>query len=89
MHQRYQKNIFKDKYEIDSFNERTNEQMQIGFEKQGYINYAYLQDTNIISTLYTIIHENIINKNNNIAPNDKLYKRIIACENHVIVKKIE
>lgn len=66
----YQKNIFKDKYEIDSFNERTNEQMQIGFDKQGYISYAYLQDTNIVSTLYTIIHENIINKNNNIAPND-------------------
>ena len=44
--------------------------MQIGFDKQGYISYAYLQDTNIVSTLYTIIHENIINKNNDIAPND-------------------
>ncbi len=68
----YQKNIFKDKYEIDNFN-RFDIQSEIQFERnqQGYVNYMFLSETNIVSTLYTIIHENILNNNNNkISPND-------------------
>ena len=68
----YQKNIFKDKYEIDTFN-KNEAQSELQFERnqQGDIRYMYLSDTNLVSTLYTIIHENILNKNNNqISPND-------------------
>ncbi|KAA6315180.1 hypothetical protein EZS27_034323 [termite gut metagenome] len=67
----YQKNIFQDKYEIDAFNENA-PQDELPFERnqQGFINYMYLSDTNIVSTLYTVIHENIINKNSSISPND-------------------
>ena len=68
----YQKNIFKDKYEIDTFN-KNDAQSELQFERnqQGSISYMYLSDTNIVSTLYTIIHENILNKKNNqISPND-------------------
>jgi hypothetical protein len=67
----YQKNIFKDKYEADKFNERgTQHEFQFERHQEGYINYMYLSDTNKISTLYTIIRENIINKNSDISPND-------------------
>ena len=68
----YQKNIFKDKYEIDAFNKNDN-QTELEFERnqQGYVNYMYLQNTNLVSGLYTIIHENILNKyNNEISRND-------------------
>jgi hypothetical protein len=67
----YQKNIFRDKYEIDNFNENT-QSNEIQFERnqQGYINYMFLSNSNSVSTLYTIIHENIVNKNSAISPND-------------------
>jgi len=67
----YQKNIFRDKYEIDNFNDNT-QTNEIQFERnqQGYINYMFLSNYNSVSTLYTIIHENIINKNSTISPND-------------------
>src|SRR5574344_21783 len=68
----YQKNIFKDKYEIDAFN-KVDIKSEFQFERnqQGYVNYMYLSQTNIVSTLYTIIHENILNNNNNkVSPND-------------------
>ena len=67
----YQKNIFRDKYEIDNFNEK-NQSNEIQFERnqQGYINYMFLSNSNSVSTLYTIIHENIVNKNSAISPND-------------------
>ncbi len=65
----YQKDIFKDKYEIDSFNKKT-ETLELAFERnqQGSINYIYLQDADSVSSLYTIIHENALNKD--IPPND-------------------
>ena len=65
----YQKDIFQDKYEIDSFNKRT-ETLELAFERnqQGSINYIYLQDADSVSSLYTIIHENALNKD--IPPND-------------------
>ena len=59
----YQKDIFQDKYEIDSFNKKT-ETLELAFERtqQGSINYIYLQDADSVSSLYTIIHENALNK---------------------------
>lgn len=66
---KFQENIFKDKYEIDDFNKIDNS-LEIQFEKnlQGYVNYMYLQNTDNVSSLYTIIHDNILNKN--FIPND-------------------
>ena len=58
----YQKEIFQNKYEIDSFNENQDLQIQYESTQQGDINYIFLQDTNTIRSLYTIIHENAINK---------------------------
>ena len=65
----YQKEIFKNKYEIDNFNDKP-KSLEIQFERnqQGDINYIYLQNTNSIISLYNIIHENAINKS--IPPND-------------------
>lgn len=65
----YQKDIFQDKYEIDSFNKKT-KTLELAFERnqQGSINYIYLQDADSVSSLYTIIHENALNKD--IPPND-------------------
>lgn len=66
---KFQENIFKDKYEIDDFN-KIDTSLEIQFEKnlQGYVNYMYLQNTDNVSSLYTIIHDNILNKN--FIPND-------------------
>jgi len=66
---KFQENIFKDKYEIDDFN-KTDSTLEFQFEKNllGYVNYMYLQNTDNVSSLYTIIHDNIINKN--FIPND-------------------
>ncbi|MDH8701257.1 hypothetical protein M2138_000598 [Dysgonomonadaceae bacterium PH5-43] len=68
----YQKNIFRDKYEIDSFNKNESQgELQFERNQQGDINYMYLSNSNLVSTLYTIIYENILSKNNNqISPND-------------------
>lgn len=69
--QSFQKNIFKDKYDVDDFSENGiysffgQEQ-----EKEGYINYMYLQEDQPVTTLYNIIRDNILNKNSNISPND-------------------
>jgi hypothetical protein len=60
----YQKDIFKDKYEIDNFNQK-NQNLEFSFERnqQGSINYIFLTNTDYVSSLYTIIHQNAINKN--------------------------
>lgn len=65
----YQKDIFKDKYEIDNFNQKS-QTLELTFERnqQGSLNYIYLPDADNVSSLYTIIHENAINKD--IPPND-------------------
>ena len=39
-------------------------------DKEGYINYMYLQGENPITSLYNIIRGNILNRASNIAPND-------------------
>lgn len=65
----YQKDIFKDKYEIDNFNAKQNNlELDFGRNQQGSINYIHLTNTDNVTSLYTIIHENAINKD--IPPND-------------------
>lgn len=69
--QSFQSSIFGDKYDIDDFSENgTWDFFGQEQQKDGYINYMYLSDTNSIVTLYNIIRGNILNKVNNIAPND-------------------
>ena len=66
----FQKVRFGDKYELDDFNDEKEYGLFANMEKPGYINYIHLSNTQIITTLYTIIRENILNKVNNVAPND-------------------
>ena len=69
--QSFQRSIFRDKYDMDDFVEDgTWDFFGQEQQKEGYINYMYLSDTNTIVTLYNIIRGNILNKVNNIAPND-------------------
>lgn len=67
----FQKNVFKDKYELDDFSENATYtffgQEQ---EKEGYVNYMFLKGVNLITTLYNIIRGNMLNKNSKISPND-------------------
>jgi len=65
----FQQYIFQDKYEIDSFNKKPNNlELEFTRNQQGSINYIYLQDADSISSLYTIIYQNALNKD--IPPND-------------------
>lgn len=65
----YQKEFFKNKYEIDNFNAKQNNlELDFGRSQQGCINYIHLANTDNVTSLYTIIHENAINKD--IPPND-------------------
>lgn len=67
----FQKNIFKNKYDIDDFSENeTPSFFGLQEEKLGYINYMFLQGDNPVVALYNIIRGNIINKASNISPND-------------------
>lgn len=69
--QTFQKNVFGDKYDLDDFSENgTNSFFGQEQEKEGYINYMYLQEEQPITTLYNIIRGNILNKNASISPND-------------------
>ena len=69
--QLFQRNIFKEKYEIDDFEENNKiGSLGLTIDKEGYINYMYLQGENPITSLYNIIRGNILNKASNIAPND-------------------
>lgn len=69
--QSFQKNIFGGKYDIDDFLENGRYdffgQKQ---EKEGYINYMYLSNQAVVSTLYNIIRGNILNEAVDISPND-------------------
>ena len=69
--QSFQRNVFGEKYDVDDFSENGKYtffgQQQ---EKEGYINYMYLQENKPIVALYNIIRGNILNKNSNISPND-------------------
>lgn len=69
--QSFQRTIFGDKYDIDDFSEnRTWNFFGQEQQKDGYINYMFLSNTNSIVALYNIIRGNIKNKVNNVAPND-------------------
>lgn len=69
--QSFQKSIFKEKYEADSFAENGKidffGQMQ---NKEGYVNYMKLSNEATIPTLYNIIRGNILNKESKTSPND-------------------
>lgn len=66
----FQKILFGDKYELDDFGKDENGGLFANEEKEGYINYIYLSNAQIVSTLYTIVRENILNRINNVSPND-------------------
>ena len=67
----YQKEFYGDKYELDDFEEIQQQGLlDLQVEKEGYINYIYLQGENPIVSLYNIIRGNILNKAANISPND-------------------
>lgn len=67
----FQKNVFGGKYDIDDFSGNgTYSFMGHELEKEGYINYMYLQEEQPVTALYNIIRGNILNKNVNISPND-------------------
>lgn len=67
----FQEQIFQDKYEHDSFrDEDTENLLDLSVDKDGYINYMYLQNSSFMPALYNIIRGNILNKANNISPND-------------------
>lgn len=66
----FQRTLFNGKYDIDDFSEQKGGGLFDSFEKEGYVNYIYLSNAQIVSTLYTIIHENIINRINDVSPND-------------------
>lgn len=69
--QSFQRNIFGDKYDLDDFeeNERKGE-LELTIDKDGFVNYMYLQEEKPIVALYNIIRGNILNKASNISPND-------------------
>lgn len=67
----FQSQIFGDKYEVDAFGENgVWDFMGQEQQKQGYINYMYLSNTDTLVALYNIIRGNITNKVNAISPND-------------------
>lgn len=66
----FQQTLFNDKYDIDDFSEQNVAGLFDALEKDGYVNYIYLSNAQIVSTLYTIVHENIINRINDVSPND-------------------
>lgn len=67
--QLFQSNIFGNKYEIDHF-EENKDALMLQFQKEGYINYMYLQGEKPVVSLYNIIRGNILNRVSNIPPND-------------------
>lgn len=67
--QMFQTNFFEGKYDIDTFEENKGVGT-LQFQKEGYVNYMYLQAENPVVSLYNIIRGNILNRVSNIAPND-------------------
>ncbi len=67
----FQRDVFGDKYDLDEFeeNERKGE-LDLTTDKDGFVNYMFLQEVNPIVALYNIIRGNILNKASNISPND-------------------
>ena len=66
----FQKEIYKDKYDIDNFDKKEDTQLSFEFEKHGSINYMFLENTLDLSALYNIIHLSLENKYKDISIND-------------------
>lgn len=67
----FQENIFGNKYEIDDFSENNAiGPLGLTIEKRGRVKYLNLSKKNTIATLYQIIRDDILNKENCTAPND-------------------
>ncbi len=68
----FQKQVFKDKYDIDDFNKPEQNMFGLDFNEtlEGYVNYMYLDNVNSVVSLFNIIRGNMINKLNGINPND-------------------
>ena len=66
----FQKEIYKDKYDIDDFDKKEDTQLSFEFEKHGSINYMFLENTLDLSALYNIIHKSLENKYKDISIND-------------------
>lgn len=65
----FQKSIFKDKYEVDDFNKK-GDMLSLEFEKEGYLNYMYLDNVDTVASIYAIVTGNVRNKKEQIARND-------------------
>lgn len=69
--QEYQKDVYVDKYDVDNFeNSDSIGPLGLTINKEGYVNYMYLQGEDSVVALYNIIRGNILNKAANISPND-------------------
>lgn len=69
--QAFQHDIFRDKYDLDDFEDSgRNGELNLTINKDGYVNYMYLQETYHIVALYNIVRGNILNKASNISAND-------------------
>ena len=65
----FQTKIFQDKYIKDNFDDY--KQLELNLKKNGYIDYIYIEKNKYyLRELYDIIRKTILNKNNNISPND-------------------
>ncbi|MCH8534996.1 MAG: AAA family ATPase [Flavobacteriaceae bacterium] len=65
----FQKDIFKNKYEIDNFNNKSYDlEFEFKRNQEGSINYIYMPTAESVSALYTIVHQNAINME--LPPND-------------------
>lgn len=64
----FQKDFFRDKYELDNFNKNGTLEFEFERNQEGSVNYIYLPSAENVQSLYTIIHENAINKE--VPPND-------------------
>lgn len=66
----FQKEIYKDRYEIDDFDKKADTQLQFELEKQGNVNYIFLEQSFDSSILYNIIHQSLANQFKGIHFND-------------------
>jgi len=67
----FQKNIFGTKYDIDSFDENGKiGELGLTIDKDGFVNYVFLNSTDTVSSLYQIIRDSILKDDSKISPND-------------------
>lgn len=66
----FQKEIYQNKYEIDDFAKNEIEQLVFNFEKEGSVNYMYLEELSNLSELYNIIHKSLENEFKTLSIND-------------------